>query len=390
MKVLHVGPVAAGLSTSGVNQSIRGSIAAQAELGIEVGLLSSSQSSSEISNEELPGITLIRGYDKQHYNPWFISHKWIEQIRKEFGVPDLVIFHSTYIPFHSALGKKCRKEGWPYIVVPHGGLNFLAQTKKRTKKIIGNFLFLRSFVEHSAAIHAKSDSSAREIKSRYAVKHIFTVPNAVDDNLFNICKQLAPADIGSFANGADLMLGYVGRINVHHKGIDLLMEAMAILDSRTEGPKFKLFMVGPFHSNHDQDYALSAIKSLNLEKVVKFLGPKFGTEKWSHFLACDVFVHPSRFEAGIPLALLEAMALRRPCLATPGANMADAIGEGGGWMADENPDSIAKTILEIYKLRDSLPTVGQQLQDMVRSKYTWGKIAEQERDEYTKVMQLCC
>jgi len=390
MKVLHVGPVEAGFSTSGVNQSIRGSITAQAEIGIEVGLLSSSPTSSRISNEELPGVCLVKGYNKRHCNPWFTSHKWIEQIRKEFGVPALVIFHSTYIPFHSALAIKCRKVGWPYIVVPHGGLNILAQTKKRTKKIIGNFLFLRYLVEHAVAIHAKSESSAREIKSRYAVKHIFTVPNAVDDNLLNICKQLAPADIGSFANGADLLLGYVGRINVYHKGIDLLIEAMSILNSRTDVPRVKLFLVGPFFSNCDRKYVLSAIESLKLGDVIKLLGPKFGLEKWSYFLACDLFVHPSRFEAGIPIALLEAMALRRPCLVTPGANMADAIGEGGGWMVDANSDSIAKAILEIYKLRDSLPIVGQQLQDLVHSKYTWGKVAEQEMKEYTKIIQLYC
>lgn len=388
MKILHVGPVEAGFSTSGVDRSIRGSITAQAAIGLEVGLLSSSPTAPGTSIEGLPGVCLIGGYHKRHYNPWFVSRKWIEQIRKDFGIPDLVIFHNTYIPFHIALARRCIEAGWPYIIVPHGGLNILAQSIKKVKKAIGNILFFRSFIENSRALHAKSESSAIQIKTQYAVRHVFVIPNAVDDQLLSISRHLAPVDMGSFADDTDLMLGFVGRIDVYHKGIDLLLKAMAILKSRPGGPKCKLFMVGPFYTNKDRGYVLSTIKSLGLEDAVKLLGPKFGQEKWSHFLACDVFVHPSRFEAGIPIALLEAMALGCPCLATSGANMGEAIGKGGGWIVETDPESIADTIIYIYKSKELLPEIGQRLQDFIRSKYTWGKVAEQEREEYAKLCNL--
>ena len=178
------------------------------------------------------------------------------------------------------------------------------------------------------------------------------------------------------------------RIQLYHKGIDLLLKAMGILKRRPSGPKCKLFMVGPFYTNKDRNYVLSTIKSLGLEDAIKLLGPKFGQEKWSYFLACDVFVHPSRFEAGIPIALLEAMTLGCPCLATSGANMSEVTGKGGGWIVETDPESIADTITDIYKSKELLPEIGKRLQDFIRSKYTWDKIAEQEKKEYAKLCNL--
>jgi glycosyltransferase involved in cell wall biosynthesis len=385
MKVLHVGPVEPFPSTSGVSHSIRGTVSAEAEIGLDVGLLSSSPKASIKPLEKMPGVRLIAGPDRQHRNPWYISGDWIARIQKEFGKPDLVVFHSTYIPFHIALARRCRQLGWPYIVTPHGGISVGAQSTKKTKKFIGNILFFRSFVKQAVAVHAKSESSAEQIKSLFAVKHVFTIPNAVDEQLFDIGEHSAPANLGDFAAGADLILGFVGRINVHHKGIDLLLEATAILKSRADGPNCRLFMVGPFHTNKDRDYVLSTIKSLGLEDTVKLTGPKFDQEKWNYFLACDVFVHPSRYEAGIPIALLEAMALGRPCLATPGANMADVIREGGGWISEADPDAIADTIYNIYKSKETLPAVGKRLRDFARSRFTWRKVAEQESEEYARL-----
>lgn len=386
MKILHVGPIKLKYA-SGLPESICGSTSAQAEIGLEVALLQSLPTAKDKLSERLPGVCVIEGLCRRHYNPWFVSHDWIVRILEESGKPDLVIFHSTYIPFHIALARRCRRLGWPYIVTPHGGMNTVAQKIKTTKKLMGNIMFFRSFIKRAEAIHAKSELSAAQIQSLFDVKDVFIVPNAVDNELFNVGEDLAAANLGDFATGADLMLGFVGRIYVHHKGIDLLLEAMSILKSGRKGPKCKLFMVGPFFTKKDRNYVLSTIKSHGLEDIVQLVGPKFGHEKWSYFLACDVFVHTSRFEAGVPISLLEAMALGRPCLATPGAIMGDAIPEEGVWISKADPDSIANTICNIYKSKEMLPTAGKRLQNFARSRFTWRKVAERESEEYAKIIK---
>jgi glycosyltransferase involved in cell wall biosynthesis len=386
MKILHVGPLKGARSATGVTQSIRGLAPAQAAIGLKVGLLPSLPLQGQ-TMEELPGVCLLAGPRQRQVNAWLISQDWITRIREEFGRPDLVNFHSTYIPFQVALARQCRRVGWPYIVTAHGGMTAVAQSIKNIKKSIANILFFRSFIKHAVAVHAVCDLEAAQIRSLFLVKQVFVVPNGVHECLFDIGEHLSAANLGDFANGADLMLGYIGRIDVYIKGLDLLLDALAKLKLQPDAPNCKLFIVGPFHTNWDQNYILSVIRSRGLEKVVRVLGPKFGQEKWSYFLACDVYVQASRSEAGIPQSLLEAMALGRPYLATPATNVAGAVRQCGGWVCAADSDSIADTIQIIYKSRKLFPDIGQRCRDFVRSRFTWPKIAHQLSEEYAKIIK---
>ncbi|NQT40954.1 MAG: hypothetical protein HQ581_25910, partial [Planctomycetes bacterium] len=70
-----------------------------------------------------------------------------------FHRPDLVIFHSTYIPVHARIASKLRKSGVAYVICPHGGMTRLAQNYRRWKKNLGNLLFFNRLVTHAAALH---------------------------------------------------------------------------------------------------------------------------------------------------------------------------------------------------------------------------------------------
>lgn len=385
MKILHVGSIKPTRYAAGPSHSVRGLASAQAAIGLEVGVLSSWPLSRGKLTEELPGVCLLKSPRRVHYNPWLVSRDWISHIRAEFGTPDLINFHSTYIPFHIAFARRYRQVGWPYIITPRGGMTYLAQNVKRTKKRIANFLCFRSYVKHAAAIHALCHREAEEIQSLFEVKRIITVPNGVEDYLLEASEKLSAADLGDFRSEGDLILGFVGRIDVYHKGLDLLLRAMAILKSLRARLKCKLFVIGPFHTKKDEQFFGSAMESLGLKDVVRLLGPKYGEEKLRYFLACDIFVHTSRLE-GMPMAVLEAMALGRPCLVTPGTNVADIVREGGGWECKPNPESIAEAVEAIYEKKDSLKALGQASQELMKKRFTWRKIAEQMRYEYSQVI----
>lgn len=387
MKILHVGPVKMNQGATGLTASICGLTSAQAAIGLKVGLLSSLPMPQDGARKELSGVCLLSGLSKRHYNPWLISQDWISRIRKEFDTPDIVHFHSTYVPFHIALARCCRKLGWPYIISPRGGMRKVAQSIKKTKKSIANILFFRSYIKHATAIHALCHREAEEIQSQFPVKRTIIVCNGVDERLFDMNKHLAPADFDSFSNGTDLMLGFVGRIDVYVKGFDILLNALAELKSRPDRFSCKLFVVGPFHTKKDERSFYSAVKSLGLKDDVRLFGPKYGDEKWRFFLACDIFVHTSRTE-GIPMSVMEAMALAKPCLVTPQTNMAEVVREGGGWVCEPNPQSIADTIESICERKDSLKVLGQQSRELMRERFTWREVAEQLAREYAKISQL--
>lgn len=386
MKILHVGPVKPTHGATGPSHSIRGLAKAQHEIGLQVGLLSQLPLTPGVKMEATPGVIMLHSPSRMHLNPWLISQNWITYIQTKFGIPDIVNFHSVYTPFHVALARRCRQLRWPYIVTPRGGMTCLAQKIKRTKKIIANFLFFRSYVKHATGIHALCPREAEEIQTLFGVNKVIIVPNGVEDYLLEAHGELQRANLGNFGHKDDLILGFVGRIYVYHKGLDLLLKAMAILKSKYSRSRYSLFLVGPFHTMKDKHLFCSAVESLNLKDVVKLIGPKYGDEKLCHFLACDVFVHPSRFE-GMPMSVLEAMALGRPCLVTPGTNMADVVCEGGGWKCEPDPRSIAEALKAIYEQRNLLEALGRQSHELIRNRFTWRKIAQRLKNEYTKIIE---
>ena len=384
MRVLHIGPIKMG-RPSGAPGAICGLAAAQAEMGLEVGLLSSLPIPPGVEMEEIQGAYLLGGIRRRHYNPWFVPKDWIVQIRREFGEPDIVCCHGVYSPFISAIARRCRQVDWPYTFTAHGGLTRFAQSVKRTKKRISNILWFCDFLEHAIAVRALCAKEAEQIRDLFEVKKIITVPNGVENYLLETEGKLLPADLGDFRSEGDLVLGFIGRIDMYHKGLDLLLKAMAILNSQPSGTRCKLFVIGPFHRKKDKPRFTLAVEALGLKDSVKLVGPKYGEEKLRYFLTCDVFVHTSRWE-GMPMAVLEAMALGRPCLVTPGTNMADVVREGGGWECEPNPESIVEAITSIYEKKDCLEELGEQSHRLIQSRFTWRKVAEQLREKYFDIL----
>ena len=107
MRILHVAAIKPLRNAGGPSHSIRGLAKAQTEVGLKVGLLSSYPVAQGMKIEGLSDICVVDGLHAKHFNPWFVSRDWVERICQEFGVPDIVNFHSTYIPFHIALARWC-------------------------------------------------------------------------------------------------------------------------------------------------------------------------------------------------------------------------------------------------------------------------------------------
>lgn len=386
MKILHIGPIKSSRGLTGPSNSVRGLAAAQAGIGLEVGLLNSLPLEPNAQVETVAGVRMIQGPHKAHTNPWWISEDWISRIKTEFGTPDVVNFHSFYEPFQCALAKRCRQYGWPYIITPRGELMMEAQRVKHLKKAIANFLSFNLYLRNAAAVHALCPREADQARSLFEIKRIITIPNGVEDSIFDASNRLTAADLGDFKRDCDLMLGFVGRIDVHHKGFDLLLQALAILKSQPEGPNCRLFVVGSFRKQKDERFFARALPSLGLKQEVLLLGPKYGEDKLRYLMACDVFVHTSRFE-GMPNAVLEAMALARPCLVTPGSNMADVVNEAGGWVTEAEPGAIAESIRRILESRSSLSVIGRNFQNLAHSRFNWFKIAKELKEEYIAICE---
>jgi len=132
------------------------------------------------------------------------------------------------------------------------------------------------------------------------------IPNGVQD-LSNASALRASGRSLLGLNGADVVIGTVGRLNHEKAHSDLLLAFRAVADRQ---PNAKLIILGegPLRARLE-----SLRSSLGLDERVDMPG---NLANASHLIpAFDLFVLSSLWE-GLPMALLEAMVAGLPCLCT--------------------------------------------------------------------------
>jgi glycosyltransferase involved in cell wall biosynthesis len=141
--------------------------------------------------------------------------------------------------------------------------------------------------------------------------------------------------------------GYILSIaqQVEKKGLDILLRALQRLH-QTDFP-LKLLLVGdgPLRPQL-QDLA----GSLGISESVAFLGEKERADVVRLLNGCEVFVLPSRSEP-FGIAILEAMACKKPVVATSVGGIPEIIesGQNGILVEPDNPQALAEALVTLLK-----------------------------------------
>jgi len=173
-------------------------------------------------------------------------------------------------------------------------------------------------------------------------ERITVVPNGKDPRLY-------PPDIGRDEVRRELgveashrLVTLVGRLH-RQKGQDLLIEAApAVLDA-VPGARFLLLGEGPWAGEVDR-----RLHAAGLEK--RFLRAHHRDDVARVLAATDLVVLPSRYE-GFPNVVVEAMAARRPVVATrvPGTDEAVLDGETGLLVPPGDPQALAAALVRVLR-----------------------------------------
>lgn len=177
----------------------------------------------------------------------------------------------------------------------------------------------------------------------------------------------------------EVLVGSVGRLTPV-KGHELLICAAHMLLAR--GWKIKLLLVGdgPLYC------ALKTLsESLNIEQNTLFVGHQDTVEEF--ILAMDIFVLPSVHE-GIPLALLEAMALRRPVVATQVGGIVEVIDHGvnGKLVLPGDSVALANSVEELIENPSLAAKLARAGQDRIREEFNAEVMAERTAGVYKELM----
>lgn len=140
---------------------------------------------------------------------------------------------------------------------------------------------------------------------------------------------------------------FISRIHPK-KGVDVLIDAYAKMTS-VNNLLPDLVIAGPV----DSDYAQQMIKKANKNPQIHFPGMLSGNCKWGAFYGCEAYLLPSHQE-NFGIAIVEAMACKKPVLITKNINIWREIEVGnGGWILESvKNDSLERLLIEISGLTD--------------------------------------
>src|ERR1039458_4255102 len=328
MNVVHVFPYSVKVP-GGHSNAIRSFIACQRAAGLNaVGIATEAEA-------ELVKLTCEFPYTEVG-SLWGL--RWADlaerfKLRAEETLLNLHSVNRRYAPLLEDL----RRVGVPYVVTSHGQLSF--QTPWRwLKKIIYLNLVNRGPLR-AAGLHMLTNFAAQRAKYLLPTFHgdVLVQGNLVDLRNLGGSTIASRSDYG-IPNDA-CVLGFLGRTDVHVKGLDLLVEAFSCLPS----DRFRLMLIGPDWNGGRTELEQLARK-FGCRDRIHFTGAIYGDKKWSLLRMADVFVSPSRWEA-FSIAQAEAMAVGLPVVTSTGVNLAPVLREAdAALLTPLEADSLAKAI----------------------------------------------
>lgn len=292
----------------------------------------------------------------------------ISDLPAPFCNPDLVIFHEVYRPEYLGLSHNLRLNKIPYIIVPHGSLTNEAQKKKWIKKRIANLLLFNRFINGAAALQCLSQD---ELNASKHGKYKFIGTNGIH----------LPRTVKTTFHDSMTKFVYIGRLEYHIKGLDLMFEAIKLTKDLLYQNNCEFFIYGPDYQGR-YAYVEELIAKNGVGDLVKLSHEITDIEKEQCLLDADIFIQTSRSE-GMPTGILEAMSYGIPVLITEGTRLGKIVQDAdAGWVAETNAESIAQTIRKAIKEQNSWSRKSKNARRTIQANFLWDSISEKTITNY--------
>jgi glycosyltransferase involved in cell wall biosynthesis len=281
---------------------------------------------------------------------------------------DVLVLHSAWTYHNVRAGAVARSIGVPYVLEPRGAYDPWIVGRRRVVKKAWWWLWERQLVEGARAVHLFFESEVSHLTALGYRGEVVVAPNGV----------LVP-DEAVWDGGSGGYVLWYGRFDLEHKGIDLLVRALALL-SEEERPPLRLH--GPDARARGKERIRRLVHELGLERWVTIGEPVHGAEKWNLLARARGFAYPSRWEA-FGNAVAEAAAVGVPILTTPyplGRYLAE---RGAAIVVEPTPRGLADGMRRL--LAPEAAELGQRARPIVRREFAWDRVS---RDWLQQVERL--
>ena len=252
----------------------------------------------------------------------------------------------------------------------------LAAAKMRFYRGVDH-LFTRWLVDRIVAVSVDLEG---DLARSFGAQRVTCIHNGIDLDQVEVTKL--PTELRQALNlGArDFVIGTMGRL-VPVKGLETFLKAARIIRGRNKNAKFVIAGDGPLKG------ALQALACrYGLEQDVLFLGHR--DDSYDVLAMMDVLVLPSLSE-GIPMVLLEALALARPVVASRVGGIPEVVEDRvTGWLVAAGREAelaeACMALMDDYELAEKLGLAGQQ---RVRERFSVRYMAEEVADVYRSLIK---
>lgn len=307
-----------------------------------------------------------RNFDTQLFlkslNPFVIPES-LKKTILECHSETVFHLHGGWIPVFYTLSQFLIKHQRKLIITPHGAYNVVAMKKNRWIKKLYFHCFEKQVLKSANKIHCIGKTEVVGLHKIYKTNKVVLVPYG-----FELLK-----DSVKFFIGKDIIFGYIGRLDLYTKGLDVMIDAFE--DFLNKYASAQLWIIG---EGKDRAVIQNIINSKKLNSKIRLLGGKFGKEKNILFQQMDVFLHPSRNE-GLPVSILEAASFGKPCVVSIYTNIAEQLVSynAGLVFPDYNYLEMSHAMQTLYMVwteKSLFLEMGENAQQMVRREFNWQTI----------------
>lgn len=262
----------------------------------------------------------------------------------------------------------------PTVVTIHG----LVHTEARLKKHASLKTRLRTRLVDSRVERVLEQARAVISISKYDAQALgnmvhgqfVSIPNPIAQSFFE------ESDADSFGNN----LLFAG-VMTPRKNVDGLVRAFAL--ARQQVPDARLTIVGPTPDAAYAQQVRQQVATLQLEDAITFVGHVETDRLVQEMRQCRGIVLFSREETA-PTTLSQAMALRKPIVATRVGGIPEMVmdGENGFLVDSEDEHACADRMATLFSSTELCHTMGEHGHNIARQRYNPAAVADQTVNTY--------
>ncbi len=291
------------------------------------------------------------------------------QIRRE--KPDVVHINTAFVPLSilrdAALTFVAKFARVPVLLHPNGGRFLIEDFRSKLLETVAAKMLRRA-----DKVLVLSEFEKKKLTRRWKNLDIEILPNAISTDKVPAIEK----------NADEKTIIFFGRIH-ESKGLHEIIEACKILKNQNLSFNFRCFGAGP-----EKDFFTAEMSEILGEKFY-YGGVAAGKAKWRELAGADIFLLPSRYGEGLPLAMLEAMAAGCVAVVADVASVRAVIktGENGFMVESYNHAQTAEILAHLLSGKADWQRLRDNARRTVKEKFLINDYVKKLEAIYSKIIK---